>query len=201
MLNEVLFLLPAAPHTSLLVSGLLDLRVSPWTRVVVTRSIALVPSLSVALLYPNSNQLDALNQNVRMPFCGWARPRTDFPASHAVQLNLLQAVSLPFALVPLLTLTGSQSVMGGLVSSRSTTIAAGCIAAGCAGVNLAALGTVAREWLSLVFAQWGFGWGLAGTLACVLLSAVYVYFLLWLLWAGRAPPVQVQPKGLQPAEE
>lgn len=60
--------------------GFLDLRIKQWQRVAVTRSVAIVPTLSVALLYRShkSNALDVLTQ--------W--------------LNVLQSVQLPFALIP-----------------------------------------------------------------------------------------------------
>jgi NRAMP (natural resistance-associated macrophage protein)-like metal ion transporter len=44
-------------------SGFLDLKVSPIARILVTRSVALVPTLAVALwMQPGSTQLDRLNQ-------------------------------------------------------------------------------------------------------------------------------------------
>ena len=51
---------------------------SAWSRVLVTRSFALAPTLVVALLAGAPNQLDILNQ--------W--------------LNILQSIQLPFAIIP-----------------------------------------------------------------------------------------------------
>lgn len=60
--------------------GFLDIRFSAWLRVTITRSIAILPTLFVAVIYRNSkgNQLDILNE--------W--------------LNILNSVQLPFALIP-----------------------------------------------------------------------------------------------------
>jgi natural resistance-associated macrophage protein 2 len=56
----------------------LCLQVAPWKRIVLTRSVALAPTLLVALLAGKPNKLDVLNQ--------W--------------LNILQSIQLPFAVVP-----------------------------------------------------------------------------------------------------
>lgn len=60
--------------------GFLDIRFSAWLRVTITRSIAILPTLFVALIYRKSegNELDVLNE--------W--------------LNVLNSVQLPFALIP-----------------------------------------------------------------------------------------------------
>jgi Mn2+/Fe2+ NRAMP family transporter len=52
--------------------------VAPWKRIVLTRSVALAPTLLVALLARSPNKLDVLNQ--------W--------------LNILQSIQLPFAVIP-----------------------------------------------------------------------------------------------------
>ena len=54
-------------------------QVSPWYRITITRAVAIVPTLTMALLYrSNTSELDRLNQ----------------------YLNLLQSIQLPFALTP-----------------------------------------------------------------------------------------------------
>ena len=60
--------------------GFLNLRIKQWQRVAVTRSVAIVPTLIIALLYRQhrSSALDIVNQ--------W--------------LNVLQSIQLPFALIP-----------------------------------------------------------------------------------------------------
>ena len=66
-------------------SGFLDMRISQWQRIGITRSVALVPTLLVSLLYrqPGGTELDTLNE--------W--------------LNVLQSMQIPFALLPVILLT------------------------------------------------------------------------------------------------
>lgn len=61
-------------------NGFLDIRMSLWLRITVTRLIAILPTLIVSVSYRNSKgvELDILNE--------W--------------LNVLNSVQLPFALVP-----------------------------------------------------------------------------------------------------
>jgi natural resistance-associated macrophage protein 2 len=65
--------------------GFLRLRFAPWIQVMITRSIAIFPSLIVAY-YESIDSLD-----------GW--------------INILQAIQLPFALIPLLKFTSSEVMM------------------------------------------------------------------------------------------
>lgn len=87
-------------------SGFLDLKMGPYNRALITRAVALVPTMIVALVYDASRSgsftgLDSLNQ--------W--------------LNILQAIQLPFAIIPLLALTANASVVGlGFVNSKLTNV-------------------------------------------------------------------------------
>lgn len=97
-------------------SGFLDLRVSQWKRISITRSVALVPTLFISILYrkPGGTELDILNE--------W--------------LNVLQAVQIPFALLPLLMLTSSEAVMGSCFANKvSMKVAAWAIAAAILAIN------------------------------------------------------------------
>ena len=61
---------------------------SPWARIAITRAVAIVPALAVALAFNGSGfgmGLDDLNQS----------------------LNLLQSIQLPFALLPVRAGQGS----------------------------------------------------------------------------------------------
>ena len=83
--------------------GYLDLKVAPWKRAIITRSMALVPCLSVAVYFGGQRDgLDILN----------------------TYLNVLQSVVLPFAAVPLLTFAASKRIMGRLVLRGSALVAA-----------------------------------------------------------------------------
>jgi natural resistance-associated macrophage protein len=76
--------------------GYLALKVKPWKRALITRSMALMPCLLVAAWAGHRrNALDELNE----------------------YLNVLQSLVLPFALVPLLTFAGARSIMGELCLS------------------------------------------------------------------------------------
>lgn len=83
--------------------GFLNLRLSPWKRVAVTRCVALVPALTVAMLsqeHPDdSDRMDEF-------------------------LNVLQSIQLPFALLPVLVFTSSKQIMGAFANG-CTTIAVG----------------------------------------------------------------------------
>lgn len=66
-----------------------------WVRVLVTRMIAIGPTLSLAIV-SGAN------------FSGWNE-----------MLNVLQSLQLPFALIPIITFTGSYKIMGEFAMSRS----------------------------------------------------------------------------------
>lgn len=76
--------------------GYLNLQVAPWKRAIVTRTVALIPCLTVALYFGDGTSgLDTLNE----------------------YLNVVQSLVLPFVLVPLITLASSEKVMGHLALS------------------------------------------------------------------------------------
>jgi len=93
-----------------IMSGLVEIKTSPLTRAVITRAVSLGPSLLVAGLAGHPAALDRFNQGI----------------------NVLQALMLPFALVPLLSLTSNASVMGPMVTGPLTMAA--CVAAAAAGM-------------------------------------------------------------------
>jgi len=66
----------------------LSIKWAPWKRVLITRTIAIVPAMVVAIL--TSKSLDVLDE--------W--------------LNVLQSVQLPFALIPVLLFTMDRSLIG-----------------------------------------------------------------------------------------
>lgn len=71
-----------------IMEGFLNIHWAKWKRVLLTRSIAMVPTILVAILA--TNYLDIMNN--------W--------------LNVLQSVELPFALFPILHFTNSRRIMG-----------------------------------------------------------------------------------------
>ncbi len=68
--------------------GFLNIQVAPWIRTFVTRAVAIVPTIIVAILF--TSNLDELDQF----------------------LNILQSIQLPFALFPLLTFCSSKAILG-----------------------------------------------------------------------------------------
>jgi len=79
-----------------IMSGFLQLKITPWKRVLLTRSIALVPAVTVALAsLGEQTRLDKTTQLIN------------------VQMSLV----LPFAALPLLHFTSSKEVMGEFVNS------------------------------------------------------------------------------------
>ncbi|KAH6803899.1 natural resistance-associated macrophage protein 3 [Perilla frutescens var. frutescens] len=74
-----------------IMGGFLNLRLKKWTRALITRSCAIIPTLIVALVFDTWDaSLDILNE--------W--------------LNVLQSIQIPFALIPLLCLVSKEELMG-----------------------------------------------------------------------------------------
>ena len=96
-------------------SGYLNLRVKPATRALVTRAVAVGPTLLVALYArTDTTKLDQFNQFI----------------------NILQAVQLPFVLIPLLLFTSDRRLMGiGFANTRATVVVAWGVAAAVMAVN------------------------------------------------------------------
>ncbi|KAI0209960.1 Natural resistance-associated macrophage protein 2 [Lamellibrachia satsuma] len=93
-------------------SGFLNINWSKWRRVLVTRTIAMAPTIVVAWLA--SNQLDMMNN--------W--------------LNVLQSVQLPFALLPVLHFTNSARVMNTFKNGRILKVIIWLLAILVMGINL-----------------------------------------------------------------
>ncbi|KAL3659200.1 hypothetical protein V7S43_015778 [Phytophthora oleae] len=81
--------------------GFLQLHLSPWKRVALTRCVSLVPAMTVAILSQqnpaDSDHMDEL-------------------------LNVLQSIQLPFALLPVLIFTSSPEIMGDFANSEATVV-------------------------------------------------------------------------------
>ena len=74
--------------------GFLDFSLPVWQRVILTRSIAIVPSMMILIL--SAEQLTGMD----------------------IRLNILQSVQLPFALIPLIKFAGSKKIMGEFAISK-----------------------------------------------------------------------------------
>lgn len=92
--------------------GFLRLKIRPWKRVMLTRSVAMVPTVLVAALATRS-ALAGMNE--------W--------------LNVLQSIQLPFALIPVLHFTSSPRLMGRFVNGWVTKAAGWGLALLILGIN------------------------------------------------------------------
>ncbi|KAK3914931.1 Protein Malvolio [Frankliniella fusca] len=93
--------------------GFLNLQWARWKRVLLTRTVAIVPTFFVSYF---SNIEDMNNMN-------------DY-------LNSIMSLQLPFALIPTIAFTSSKAIMGDFVNSTFTTIASLLLAAVVIGINM-----------------------------------------------------------------
>ncbi|KAK3105622.1 hypothetical protein FSP39_002025, partial [Pinctada imbricata] len=91
--------------------GFIKIKWAKWKRVLLTRSIAMVPTIAVALLA--TKDLDMMNS--------W--------------LNVLQSVQLPFALLPILHFTSSERIMRDFKNGRFMKLVVWLLAALVMGIN------------------------------------------------------------------
>lgn len=80
--------------------GFLSIKWARWKRVLLTRSLAIAPTLSLALSLDTITDLTGMND----------------------MLNVLMAMMLPFALIPLMIFSSSERVMGKFVTNRLSNI-------------------------------------------------------------------------------
>ncbi|KAL4228559.1 hypothetical protein ACF0H5_011609 [Mactra antiquata] len=84
--------------------GFLNIQWAKWKRVLLTRSIAIIPTIIVALIA--TKDLDLMNN--------W--------------LNVLQSIQLPFALLPILHFTSNERIMGEFKNGTILKIVVWCLA-------------------------------------------------------------------------
>ncbi|XP_002737248.2 natural resistance-associated macrophage protein 2-like [Saccoglossus kowalevskii] len=129
--------------------GFLDLQWSRWKRVLLTRSIAIVPTIFVAT-FRGVNQLTGMND----------------------ALNVLQSLQLPFALIPILTFTSVNSLMGDFKNGIFSKVVASALAVLVMSVNLyfvsVFIGVLPQNWAVY-------------TVIAVLLG-LYIAFIMYLTW-------------------
>jgi len=92
--------------------GFLNLKLAPWSRTLLTRSVAIVPSLIVALSF--TSNLDKLDE--------W--------------LNVMQSIQLPFAVLPLIIFSRNPAIVGQFRLSKKTQALAWAIACLVVTINL-----------------------------------------------------------------
>jgi Mn2+/Fe2+ NRAMP family transporter len=95
--------------------GFLRWQIAPWKRVLITRSIALIPALTIAVI--TEDHPDAADQ-----LGEW--------------LNVLQSIQLPFALLPILHFTSSRRLMGQFVNGPLLQIVVWLVSLGALTINV-----------------------------------------------------------------
>lgn len=93
--------------------GFLNLKWPRWQRVLVTRTIAVIPTFSVAF-FSQINQVTKLND----------------------YLNAVMALQLPFATIPTIAFSSSALIMGKFVNGRTNRVIAVALSAVVIGINL-----------------------------------------------------------------
>ena len=97
----------------IVMEGFLDIRLKPWVRRLLTRSVAIVPAVIVASLYGDSGTAKLL-----------------------VFSQVILSLQLPFAVIPLVTFVSSKAKMGDLVIPRSVTALAWVVSGIIVSLNL-----------------------------------------------------------------
>jgi manganese transport protein len=108
----------------IVMEGFLDLRLRPWLRRLITRSIAIVPAAVVSVLYGESGTARLL-----------------------VFSQVILSLQLPFAVWPLVRFTNDRAKMGEFANPGWLKAAAYLVATVISGLNIWLLGQTVREWL------------------------------------------------------
>jgi natural resistance-associated macrophage protein len=122
--------------------GFLDLKIEKFARALLTRAVAIIPSLIIAFVHNQEN------------------------FNH--YLNILQAIQLPFALIPLLRLHREERIMRQNTMSRGVFISLSCVGACIVCANY-----------YLVFSL-GINFTFWQVLAVLLVALLYFYFMMTL---------------------
>ncbi|VDK52284.1 unnamed protein product [Anisakis simplex] len=112
--------------------GFIQIRMIRWKRILLTRSIAILPTLIVTIFSRGVGYITSMNDI----------------------LNCVQMIQLPFALLPVLTFTSNKQIMGEFACSRLQKVFSVCISAVVIAINMYFLyeqisATVGTEWYVL----------------------------------------------------
>jgi manganese transport protein len=121
--------------------GFLHLRLRPWVRRLVTRALALLPALAVVLLYERTGAGAA-----PAPAGETARPVDAGLLQLLILSQVILSLQLPFAVVPLVQLTGDRRRMGTFASGLWLKVLAWACAAVIFGLNAVSMGQQIQEW-------------------------------------------------------
>ncbi|CAH8824977.1 unnamed protein product [Trichobilharzia szidati] len=150
--------------------GFLNLKWKRWQRVLLTRSIAILPTI-LTTVFKGIGDLTDMND----------------------LLNVLMSVQLPFAVIPLLTFTSSKAVMEEFSNSIPVMICANLISLGVVSVNLF-LGSV------VIKARLPHHWGVyLGTAILFAFYLGFIFYLIWFgirhVYQSRKRPMTVPALG------
>ncbi len=158
--------------------GFIKINVSPWVRVMITRSIAIVPALIFAVYSTrsaDSHTLDSLDE--------W--------------LNVVQSIQLPFAVLPLIIFSQEPALMGEFAIGRKTQFTVWVIFFAIGGINI---------YLVQDFASKNIAPSAVATIIYILLGGLYFGFLGYLMYRqlvwvpkNRGPLLLVDESGEQSA--
>jgi manganese transport protein len=90
----------------IVMEGFLDIRLKPWLRRLITRSVAIIPA-ALVIGFAGENKVTSL----------------------LILSQVILSFQLPFAVIPLIQFTGDRSKMGEFANSRLTTVIAWVVAA------------------------------------------------------------------------
>ncbi|XP_054722780.1 natural resistance-associated macrophage protein 2-like [Uloborus diversus] len=139
--------------------GFLNLKWSRWKRVLLTRTIAIFPTLFIAV-YKDIDDLSGMND----------------------LLNALMSLQLPFALLPTLIFTSSKSVMGDFQNGIASKVISVLLAMVVIGINLYFVDQFAQEKLP---DHWAVYFGLVILMAFYLCFVLYLALCLIYVLGGR----------------
>ncbi|VDL93537.1 unnamed protein product [Schistocephalus solidus] len=141
--------------------GFLNLRWKQWQRQLLTRSIAVLPTLFVTA-YQGIENLTEMND----------------------LLNVLMSLQLPFAIIPLLTFTSSKKIMGSFMNSLSSKITSSTISVAVIGVNMFFVGAFIKARVPHHWAAY------LGVAVLVFAYLSFIAYLVWWHAQGRLRPRQ-----------
>jgi manganese transport protein len=107
----------------IVMEGFLDIRLKPWLRRLITRSIAIIPA-ALVIGIAGENKVTSL----------------------LILSQVVLSFQLPFAVIPLIQFTGDRARMGEFTNSRITQVIAWLVAAGILFFNAELLWLIFRSW-------------------------------------------------------
>lgn len=158
-----------------IMQGFLDLKMKLWLRNLLTRCIAIAPSLIACIIGGPS-----------------AAARLIIIAS------MILSFELPFALIPLLKFTSSEAKMGVHKSSKMVSLVLWFLGACSIGINIYFLGSTLLGWITSDHMPKA-----AAIIACVVISPVvilYILTLLYLTFKPEIPNIDSQDSGMSQDE-